>query len=371
MKITDIKPILTDQYLLVRVYTDAGITGNGESGLWAHHRSVAKLIEEFREYYVGKDPRLIEHHYQTVSRSFHFMGAHISSALSAIDIALWDILGKSVNLPVYQLFGGKCRERARVFDNVGGATLNERVAAAKERVAAGFTTLRVSPFYADLEKRESSQVIGDALEIIAAVREAIGYGIDLGIELHRNLQPDEAITLARALEPYRLKFYEDPLAPESNEAHDYIARHIDVPMALGERSYLVTQFKKLIDQQIAAFIRPDVSLVGGFTQMKKIAAIAEPAMVQLFPHLMGSPVNNAAFTHLAAAIPNYYVTEVNPHSEQQLALVDRPFVTTNGYRELPDRPGIGVEIDEEACTRTPFIDRNITGYFHADGSVAH
>ena len=269
MKITDIRPILTGRYLLVRVYTDAGIIGNGESGLWAHHRSVAALIGELSDYFVGKDPLQIEHHYQTVSRSFHFMGASISSALSAIDIALWDILGKSVNLPVYQLLGGKCRDKIRVFDNVGGATLEERATSARQCVADGFTSLRTSPFFADFEKRESSQVVTEAIDVIAAIRDAVGYDIDLGVEIHRNLQPDEAITLAKAVEPCRLKYYEDPLAPESNEAHAYIAQHIDIPLALGERNFLVTQFKELIDSQIAAFIRPDLSLTGGFTQMKK------------------------------------------------------------------------------------------------------
>ena len=371
MKITDIKPILTDHYLLVRVYTDAGIIGNGESGLWAHHRSAAEMIRELSAYYIGRDPRQIEHHYQTVTRSFHFMGATISSAVSAIDIALWDILGKSVDLPVYQLLGGKCRDKVRVFNNIGGATIEARVESARQCVADGFTSLRTSPFFADFESRVSSQVVTEAVDMIAAIREAIGYGIDLGVEIHRNLQPDEAITLARALEPYRLKYYEDPLAPESDEAHRYIARHIDIPMALGERNFLVKQFKELIDSQIAAFIRPDLSLTGGFTQIKKVAAIAEPAMVQLFPHLMGSPVNNAAFAHLAAAIPNYYVTEVNAHTDEQLSLVDQPFVTVDGFREIPDRPGIGVEIDEEACARLPIKERPMGGFFHNDGSVAH
>jgi galactonate dehydratase len=371
LKITEIKPILTDRYLLVRVYTDAGIIGNGESGLWAHHRSVAALIGELSDYYVGKDPRQIEHHYQTVSRNYHFMGAVISSALSAIDIALWDILGKSVDLPVYQLLGGKCRDKVRVFNNVVGNTLQERADSAHQSVGDGFTSLRTSPFFVDFENRTSSQVLTEAIDIVGAIRDAIGFGVDLGVEIHRNLQPDEAITLARALEPFRLKYFEDPLAPESDAAHAYIAQHIDVPMALGERSFLVTQFKQLIDRQLAAFIRPDLSLVGGFTQMKKIAAIAEPAMIQLFPHLMGSPVNNAAFAHLAAAIPNYYVTEVNAHSPQQLALVDQPMQTTDGYRHFTDRPGISVEIDEDACAKLAFIERPIEGSFAADGSVAH
>ncbi|MBS11376.1 MAG: galactokinase [Gemmatimonadetes bacterium] len=371
MKITEIKPILTDRYLLVRVYTDAGIIGNGESGLWAHHRTCAEMIRELSEYFVGKDPRLIEHHCQTVTRNAHFMGGVISSALSAIDVALWDILGKSVDLPVYQLLGGKCRDKVRVFANAVGETPESRGESAAQLVSDGFTSIRTQPFLSGFEKMDSTRNVTNAVDIVAAIRDAIGCEVDFGVEIHRNLQPDEAITLAKAIEPYRLKYYEDPLAPESEEALSYIAEHIDIPMALGERSFLVPQFKELINRQVAALIRPDVSLVGGFTQAKKIAALAEPAFVQIFPHLMGSPVNNAAFAHFAAVIPHFYVTEVNAHTEEQLSLVDNPFVTTDGYREIPDRPGIGVEIDEDACAKLPFVGRPINGHFQADGSVAH
>lgn len=371
MKITEVKPILTDRYLLVRVYTDAGIVGNGEAGLWAHHPSTARMILELSEYFVGKDPRLIEHHYQVVTRQAHFSGAVCSAALSGIDMALWDILGKSVGLPVYQLLGGKCRDKIRLFDHLGGSTIEERAEAGRECVAQGFTSLRTTPFLADFEKQASSRTVTVAVEMVRAIRDAIGYDIDLGIEIHRNLQRDEAITLAKALEPFRLKYYEDPLPPGSLEAHEYIARHIDIPMALGERNTDIFQFKDLLNRGICAFIRPDVSLIGGFTQARKIAAIAESAFVQVFPHLMGSPVNNSVFAHFAAAIPNFYVTEVNRHSDEQLSLVDRAFETTDGYREIPDRPGIGIEIDEDVCGTLPFVDLPITGHFAGDGSVAH
>ncbi len=371
MKITDIKPFLVDQYCLVRVYTDNDLVGNGEAGLWMHHRPTAQTIEDLKSYFVGKDPRLIEHHHQVVTRHAHFTGGVISAALSAIDVALWDILGKSVGLPVYQLLGGKCRDRVRVFENVRGETYEERVDSARERVSQGFTSLRMTPFFGGFESRDSTEIISTAVEMVATVREAIGDGIDLGLEIHRNLTPDEAITLAAELKPFKLKYFEDPLPPESVEAHEYIAKHIDIPMALGERSYNIFQFKELVDKKIAAFLRPDVSVAGGFTQVKKIAAIAEPAFVQIFPHLMGSPVNNAVFTQLAAAIPNYYVKETNAHSEAQRAIVDTPFKVRNGYREIADRPGIGVEINEDVLTELPFKDREVTGSFWADGSVRH
>lgn len=371
MKITAVRPILTGHYLFVRVDTDAGLTGNGECGLWSAHRPTAEAVRQLGGYFVGQDPRRIEHHTQAVTRTTHFFGAVLQAALSGIDMALWDILGQSLGVPVYQLLGGKTRERVRVFDNINGHNLEERVASAKAGVEAGFTVLRTTPFYAGFEQKTSTRVIDEAIEMIGAIRDAIGYGTDLGVEIHRNLQPDEAITLAKGLEPFRLKFYEDPLAPQSDEALRYIARHIDIPMALGERSFLVTQFKELIDDQVAAFIRPDVSLAGGFTQLRKIAAIAEPAFVQLFPHLMGGPVNNAAFAHLAAAIPNYYVTEVNGHTPEQLALVKGAFATTAGFREVPERPGLGIEIDEAACAEVPFVERGVRHSLGVDGSVAH
>lgn len=372
MKITEIRPILTDGYLLVRVYTDTEHVGNGECGLWAHQPTCAAAVRELSEYFVGRDARRIEHHYQTVTRNTHFMGAVLQAALSGIDIALWDLLGKSLGVPVYELLGGKCRDKVRVFDNVNGATIEARVDSARASVADGFEVLRTTPFFDGFEQRTSSQNVSDAVDLIAALRDGIGYGIDLGVEIHRNLQPDEAITLAKALEPYRLKFFEDPLAPQSDEALRYIAQHIDIPMALGERSFQLSQFKELIDSQVAAFVRADLSLAGGFTQLKKIAAIAEPAFVQIFPHLMGSPVNNAAFAHFAAAIPNYYVMEVHRHSAGQLALVgEGAFVTSQGYRELPDRPGIGVDIDEAACAALAPVTRSIGGHLAADGAVAH
>ena len=309
MKITRIKSFLAGRCLLVRVYTDRDLVGNGEAGLWAHHPVVAAAIEELGEYFVGRDPRRIEHHFQAVSRSAHFTGSVLSAALSAIDIALWDILGKESGLPVYQLLGGKCRDRVPVFGGIGGSSLEEVGESTRQAVASGYTTLRLGPFFPGFEQRTSAEVIDDAVAMVAAAREAAGDRVDLGVEIHRNLRPDEAITLAAELRPFRLKFYEDPLVPESEEALEYVAAHVDIPLAVGERSYSLFQFRELIDRNVASFIRADLSLAGGFTQVKKIAAIAESSLVQLFPHLMGSPVNGAAFAHLAAAVPNYAFME--------------------------------------------------------------
>ena len=181
MKIEKITPFMVDRFLLVRVYTDEGIVGNGEAGLWAHHPMVYAAIQELSEYYVGKDPRQIEHHFQVVSRSTHFMGAVQSAAISAIDIALWDILAKSVNLPVYQLLGGKCRDKVKVFANVGGATVDECVQSAVKGVEQGYVSLRLAGFWPGCEKLTATQEVTQIAERIKQVREAIGTRFELAV----------------------------------------------------------------------------------------------------------------------------------------------------------------------------------------------
>src|SRR5215212_7552007 len=201
MKIERMKSFLVDRCLLVRVYTDQGFVGTGEAGLWAHHPLVANAVEQLSEYYVGKDPSRIEHHFQVVSRDTHFQGAVLSAALSAIDIALWDILGKSLDKPVYQLLGGKLRDKVKVFANVGGATLDERARQAQEFVEQGYVSLRTVPFFEGFEQRPSSQAVADAAEIVKVIREAVGPTIDLGVEIHRNFSKAEIVAFGNAVAP--------------------------------------------------------------------------------------------------------------------------------------------------------------------------
>jgi len=371
MIIKQITPFLVDRFLLVRVYTDQGIVGNGEAGLWAHQKTVYHAIQELSQYYIGKDPTRIEHHYQAVSRNTHFMGAVLNAAISAIDVALWDILGQSVDLPVYQLLGGKCRDRIRVFNNVSGNTLADLAKSAVQNVENGFTSLRASPFFPGWESQPSTQVISTAVEIVRTIRQVVGDEIDLGLEIHRNLAPDAAIVLANELLPFKILYYEDPLAPQSVDALDYVARHVHIPIATGERFYNIQQFKDLIDRKTVSLIRPDVSLAGGITQCKKIAALAEASFVGIFPHLMGSPVNIAAFAQLDASIPNYVLMESNTGADAFNEIVIQPLERDAGYLVVPDRPGIGVEIDESKLEKFPYKPSQISGNFGADGAVIH
>ena len=371
MRITEIEVLPISRYLFVRVHTDSGIVGLGESGAWGYLEASGQVVESFKRYLIGQDPLQIEHHWQYLYRCSHFRGAAIMGALSAIDIALWDIAGKHFGVPVYQLLGGKCRDKVKLFENIGGNTPTEVRESARAKVEQGFISLRMTPFARDFEQETGTRNIATAVELVGAAREAIGDGVDLGLEIHRNLRPEEAIALATELEPLKILYYEDPLAPQSIEAVEYIARHIRIPIATGERFYNIFQFKDLIDRKVASLIRPDLSLAGGFTQVKKIAAMAEAAFVGIFPHLMGSPVNNAAFAHLTAAIPNYSHTEHNALTGPMDEIVDEQMKVEGGYRILTDRPGIGVEIVEEVLDRYPYQRWAIKESLHADGSVAH
>lgn len=369
MKITAVTPHLIDRCLLVQVRTDAGITGTGEAGLWAQHRSVQTAIEDLAGYFVAQDPTRIDHHYQAVTRNAHFGGPVLNAALSSIDIALWDILGKSVDRPVHQLLGGKCRDRIRVFAPITGETVEAHVAWARRAVDEGYTSLRSMPFLPGWEMQTPTQYIGAAAEIVGAIRDEVGYSIDLGVELHRNFGPDEAVILAREIAPHRILYYEDPVAPESLTALKYVADRVDLPIAAGERCCTLYQFKELLDTVPVAMIRPDLSLAGGFTQCRKIAALAEAQFVNIFPHLMGSQVNLAAFVQFGAAIPNYVLMEGQATTLDDI--VDRPLTVENGYVTVPNRSGIGIELREDALARYPYRPHISLAARRVDGSVAH
>lgn len=369
MNITQVEPLLVDRFLFVRVHTSEGITGLGEAGLWAHHRVVHQAVEDLAETLVGQPANRMDHHFQSITRNAHFPSPVLAAALSAIDVALWDIQGKLLNRPVHELLGGMCRNRVRVFASIGGSTVEEHAENARRAVAEGFTSLRSMPFLPNWEAESASQYIGSAVEIVQAIRDAVGYGIDLGVELHRNFGPDEAITLAREIAPLRILYYEDPVAPESVTALKYVADHVDIPIAAGERCHSLFQFKELMDAVPLSMIRPDLSLAGGFTQCRKIAAVAESTFVKVFPHLMGSHVNLAAFVQFAASIPNYALMEGQASLLPEI--VDHPLTVENGYVTVPNRPGIGIELRDDALAQYPYRPHLNLAALRPDGSVAH
>lgn len=377
MEITSVEPVRVGRWLLVRVHTDEGITGLGEAGTWGFLDATERAIETMGRYLVGRDPLRIEHHWQSLYRFSHFRGAVVSGALSAIDVALWDVAGKHHGVPAYRLLGGRCRSKARAYAHVLGdstETLVEQCVAAK---ADGFTAVgHLSPFLDEPRTEPYFEThvakMGDAADRIRAVRDAVGDDVDLCVEVHRRLDPAEAVVLARELEPYRPMFLEDPVRPDDIDAMARVADGASVPIATGERLHTVQEFGMLLGRDAAQYVRPDVCLAGGLTHTKKIAALAEAHYVQVVPHNPLSPVSTAASLQLAACIPNLALLEY-PYRPDEGApggnLLAEPLTCEDGSLAIPERPGIGVELDEaavEACAAEP---RPIRVRRHEDGSV--
>ena len=376
MKITSVETVPVDTYLFVKVHTDEGITGLGESGAWGFLEASSAAIEKFGRYLVGQDPLRIEHHWQYMYRSSHFRGAAIMGAISALDIAMWDIAGKHLGVPVYQLMGGKTRDRARVYYHVFGDTREKLVQGVRDARQAGFTAVgHLSPFLD--ESRDAPYFkthvhkMRDAVETVRSCREAAGEEVDLCIEIHRRLTPAESITLAREIEEYHPLFYEDPILPDNLDAMALVASHTSIPIATGERLHSIHEFEMLLKRGAVQYVRPDVCLAGGLTHCKKIAAIAEAHYVGVVPHNPLSPVSTAACLQLAACIPNFAIQEYPtgelepPKSE----IVKAPLRLEGGFLIVPSGPGIGIELAEDAQERHPPVTREVETRLHIDGSV--
>jgi galactonate dehydratase len=376
VKITSIENLFVDRYLFVKVSTDAGITGLGESGAWGFLEASAAAVDTFKRYLIGQDPLRIEHHWNYMYRWNAFRGAAIMGAISAIDIALWDIAGKHFGVPVYQLLGGRTREKARVYYHVFGETRQELVQGCIEAKKSGFTAVgHLTPFLDEPRDRRyfktHAHKMNDAIEAVGRYREAVGDDVDLCVEIHRRLTPHEAIVLARGIEPYKPFFYEDPIPPDSFDAMEQVARSIRIPIATGERLHTIYEFEMLLRRGAVQYVRPDVCLAGGISGSKKIAALAEANHVQVVPHNPLSPVSTAACIQIAACIPNFALQEL-PKGENEppkSEIVKSALELDKGFLIVPDSPGIGIELAEDATQRHPYRPREVQTRLYSDGSV--
>lgn len=376
MRITRVEPLSVDRFLFVRVHTDAGIIGIGESGAWGFLEASKAAIEKFGRYLVGEDPLRIEHHWQYMYRFAHFRGAAVMGAVSAIDIALWDIAGKHFGVPAYQLLGGAVRDKARVYYHVLGDTrekLVQGVAAAREQ---GYTAVgHLTPFLDEDRSipyfKTHVDKMEDAIEAVRQYREAAGDDVDICIEIHRQLTPAEAIVLAKGIEQYHPMFYEDPTLPDNFDAMALIASKVSMPIATGERIHTIHEFQMLLSRNAVQYIRPDVCMAGGLTHTKKIAALAESQYVGVIPHNPLGPVSTAACLQLAACIPNFTIQEypLGEREPPKSEIVKTPLQVEDGFLLIPDRPGIGIELAEDALQRFPERPREVETRLHVDGSV--
>jgi galactonate dehydratase len=358
MKITDIKvfPVWGGgrNYLIVKVETDEGIHGIGESGLTWRELAVLEMVHSLKPRLIGQDPFRKEHLWQVMFRSGFFPAAGaLSAAISAIDIALWDIHGKALGVPVYQLLGGRCRDRVVCYPHCGGATVEALVADAQRVVAEGWKFVRWGlPSEGDV--LEPGRAVRRGVEECRALREALGDEVELLFDVHTRLDPADAIAFCRAVEPYRLFFVEDPLRSENEASYHRLRQHVAVPLGVGEHYTSKWQFRELIEHDLINYARIDVCLVGGLTEARKVAGWCETHYINLAPHNPLGPVSAAACLHLDLASPNFGVQEM-PARPGMLADVFPVQVAWEDGCLLPsDRPGLGIEFDEDAAKKHPY-----------------
>ncbi|MDH4247535.1 MAG: galactonate dehydratase [Deltaproteobacteria bacterium] len=383
MKITQVTPIHAGQFLFVRIETDAGIHGVGEGGSWGQIEAAKAAVAKFGEYLVDRDPFPIEHHWNVMHRFSYFQGLAVNAAISAIDIALWDIKGKALGVPVYQLLGGPVRTQARVYGHVYEKTIEGVLAECRRKKAAGFTAIgHLNPFLDEGEDqvyfKPHVKKMREAIDNVGRMREAVGDEMDLCIEIHRRLTPAEAVVFARGIEQYHPMFIEDPMRPEDPDAMARIADKIHIPIATGERFCTLYEFQTLLARGGLEYARADLCLCGGITGGKKIAALAEAHNVMMVPHNPLSPVGLAACLQLDAAIPNFAIQEyttgfeagVMVSVEKHLGhnMVDEVPVPIQGFVKIPDRPGIGLDLVADPAAIRPPLSKPILMRLHKDGA---
>jgi len=370
LKITPVSAGAHTPYVFVQVLTDAGVTGLGEATLEYKPEATMGALKDLRDFLVGKDPTMIEHLGQAIYRlSFYRGGPVLNSAMGGIDIALWDIKGKLLGEPVWKLLGGPVRERIRVYTHFGGKTPAETGEQARKLVAAGFRALKTGPSGA-YEMVEGPRKIHQIVEHLKAAREAVGDDIDLMFDAHGDLYPAVSIAVAKELEPLHLLWIEEPALPENAEAMKKIANETTLPIATGERLFTVWGFREVLEKGVADIIQPDVVHAGGITQLKKIAALAEAYYVAVAPHNPLSPVATAACLQLDAAIPNFLIQEMVHGNPDRASLVTAPIEkVSEGYVDLPKKPGLGVDLNEEAIKRLGYKRSGFPEVYRQDGSV--
>lgn len=370
MKVTDIKTFAVDcfrtNWVFVKVYTDEGVTGVGEATLEYKEKALIGAVEHIREYLIGQNPLDVEKHTHAIYRDAYWRGgAVLMSALSAVECALWDILGKTLGVPVYQLLGGRVNDRVRIYVNgwfAGAKTPEQFAEKTRQAVQRGVTAMKWDPFgksYLQISNRD----LDTALRCVAAVREAVGDEVDLLIEGHGRFDVPTGIRIARELEPFKPLFFEEPTPPDNLEALRAVRDKSPVAIAAGERLYTLRGYQQLFALRAADYIQPDVSHAGGIMELKKIAAAAEACYIPFAPHNPSGPVANAATLQLAACCPNFCILEIMYSDVSwRSAVTNEQLDYQNGYITIPSKPGLGIEIDEAACLAHPYQPHTLRHY---------
>ena len=372
MKIEQVETFLVNRFLVVRITTDDGTQGIGESCYWAYPKAAEETVKTLGEAIIGMDPADTEHIYNYIHRyNGSFRGNSIAAAISSIDIALWDIKGKRLGTPVWDLLGGRARQKVRaIFLGVGGETPDEVAQRAKIALERGYTALKFTPMPRDFQLLKYPLLVDNAIDMLAAVRETVGKEFDIGIEIHRNMRPSEAIVFCEKAMPFNPYFIEDPITPDGVLAMSEVSTKIRLPLAVGERNAHIWEFREYAQMTHCSFFKPDIAVAGGITGVKKISAIAEAHHILIAPHNFQGPVATAACVQLGISSPSWDVLEAvdedkPPHSD----MVDNPMQIVNGYFTITEKPGLGVSFNEDAPNLHPFQSARIPPPIREDGSV--
>jgi galactonate dehydratase len=379
MKITSIKTVMANYGSrprnLVKVETDEGISGWGEAYSIGPDLSVGPIVDYIATWFIGEDPRRIEYLMMKTNQQFRFPpGGTGLAAISGIEHALWDISGKAAGLPVYMLLGGNVRDRVRVYQSIGGKTA-EQAAEAAQRLNEkwGFTAFKTGPFRLDPDADRWGRVCSAAADYFEGLRKNTPEDWEFAFDPHAKIfEPIRALQLANALAPYDPYFYEEPLRPEHMPAWQRLRQQMNVPLATGESLYSRFEFLNLMAAQAVDIIQPDVCVCGGLLEMRKIAAIAEAHYVTVAPHNPMGPIATAVNVHFAAATHNFKVLEyTTPVETDWMKWVEDPYLPKEGYLELRDTPGLGIEVNEDAAKESAYIHWQRTAPVRPDGSTGY
>jgi len=377
MKITKIETHLCNNaghryWIFTKMFTDEGITGVSEVGM-NQEKTVASSINSLSEYLIGKDPRRVEEHFEKLYRFGYWVGLIRSTAISAVEMCMWDIIGKWLNVPVYSLFGGPTRDRIPVYAHVcpeGEGQRHERLArGAKLMVEHGYRAVKMDPYGRDYRAGVSdphfpsyiketehvpNKVIDLAVRDVGAVRDAVGPDVDIMVDCHGKLSPANGIRLGNALEQCRLMYIEDPVPPENVDGLILVSRALRTPVCAGERLATIYGFRDLLSKQGVACINPDITNVGGIAEARKVAAMAQAAYITVAPHNPNGPLATAASAHLSATIPNLLTLERRGMVEdvgRAEEVASPKLEMKDGFLLLPTGPGWGLELNDAALAK--------------------
>ena len=372
MKIEKIETFFVSRFLVVKITTEDGIEGIGESCYWSYPKAAEATIHGFSDALIGMDANNIEHIWSFLWRyNSAFRGNSIGGAISAVDMALWDIKGKRLNAPIWDLLGGKARHKIRaIAQGINGDTPEECSVKAKNALDKGFSALKFTPMPSNWAELTYTKMIGLAVEMVEAVRETVGWDFDIGIEIHRNMQPHEAIAFCEEISILRPYFIEDPIVPDSVTAMAQVSEKMKLPLAIGERNMGMWEFKEYAELAKPAFFKPDIAVAGGITGVKKIATIAEAHHIKISPHNFQGPIATSACIAVGTTSPSWDVQEsVDEDLSPRRDMTDKIIELKDGWYIPSDKPGLGVIFNEKSPYMHPFDPANISPPISNDGSV--